>query len=139
MTEKTRPRSVLFVCIENSSRSVMAEGFASSSGLDARSAGTVPSTHVNPLVVQAMNEVGIDVSRNRPKDLTEAMIAGADIVILTDASLEKAIPGNLRKKMMKKIVEWYLPDPQGKGIEEIRSVRDEIGAMVDKLARSSAF
>lgn len=130
-----RPTSVLFICIENSSRSVMAEGFAQRLGLKASSAGTVPSTHVNSLVMQAMNEVGIDVSRSRPKELTGEMIDEAEVVVLTDASLEKAIPGNLRKKMMKKVVEWYLPDPQGKDIEEVRYVRDQIEKLVEKLAK----
>jgi len=100
----------------------MAEGFAREMGLDASSAGTFPSTHVNSLVVDAMKEVGIDVSRSKPKELTGEMIGGADVVVLTDASLEKAIPGNPRKKMRKKIVEWYLPDPQGKQLDEIRYV-----------------
>lgn len=132
-----RPRSVLFVCIENSSRSVMAEGFAKEMGMDASSAGSVPSTHVNSLVVEAMREVGIDVSRSRPKELTSDMIDGADLVVLTDASLEKAIPGKLRKKMKKKVVEWFLPDPQGKGIDEIRYIRDQIEKMVEKMAKGS--
>ncbi|MDA4123518.1 MAG: hypothetical protein OK456_10100 [Thaumarchaeota archaeon] len=128
---------MLFVCIENSSRSVMAEGFAKEMGLNASSAGTFPSTHVNSLVVDAMKEVGIDVSQSRPKELTGDMIDSADAVTLTDASLEKAIPGTLRKRMKKKAVEWYLPDPQGKDIEEIRDIRDETRKMVERLARGS--
>jgi arsenate reductase (thioredoxin) len=104
---------VLFVCIENSSRSVMAEGFAKELGLDASRAGTVPSTHVNSLVVEAMNEVGIDVSQSKPKELNGGMISDAGLVVLTDASLGRAIPNDLRK-MRKKVVEWNLSDPQGK-------------------------
>ena len=57
---------------------------------------------------------------------------------MTDASLEKALPTNLRRKMRKKVVEWNLPDPQGKSLEEIRFVRDEIERMVKALARSSS-
>lgn len=129
---------VLFVCIENSSRSVMAEGFAKELGLDVSSAGTVPSTHVNSLVVEAMNEVGVDVSRSKPKELSGKMIDNATLVVLTDASLERAIPGDLRKKMRKKVVEWNLPDPQGKSLEEIRNIRDEIEGMVKALARNSS-
>jgi arsenate reductase (thioredoxin) len=127
---------VLFVCIENSTRSVMAEGFAKKLGLDASSAGTVPSTHVNSLVVEAMKEVRIDVSHVKPKELDGRMIDDAALVVLTDASLERAIPGDLRKKMRKKVVEWNLPDPQGRSIEEIRYIRDEIEGMVKALARS---
>src|ERR1022692_4289832 len=113
----------------------MAEAFARKLGLEASSAGTFPSTHVNPLVVEAMKEVGVDVSQRKPKELTGEMIEKAGLVVLTDASLEKAIPGNLRKKMRKKVVEGYIPDPQGKPIEEIRNVRDEIEGMVEGLAK----
>jgi arsenate reductase (thioredoxin) len=127
-------KSVLFVCIENSSRSVMAEDFAKRMGMRASSAGTVPATQTNPLVVQAMAEEGIDVSQNRPKELTEKMIDAANVVVLTDASLSGAIPGNLRKRMKKKILEWSIPDPQGKDIVEIRFVRDQIRGMVSSLA-----
>lgn len=129
-------KSVLFVCIENSSRSVMAEGFAKAMGLRASSAGTFPATQTNARVVQAMAEDGIDVSQNKPKQLTEQMIDAADVVVLTDALLGQAIPGNLRKRMKKKIVEWSIPDPQGKDIEEIRFVRDQIRRMVASLAAS---
>ena len=116
----------------------MAEGFAKEFGLDASSAGTVPSTHVNSLVVEAMKEVGIDVSQSKPKELNGRMIEDAGLVVLTDASLEKAVPGDLRKKMRKKVVEWNLSDPQGKSIEEIRYIRDEIEGMVKALARTSS-
>ena len=129
--------SVLFVCIENSSRSIMAEAFAKKIGLEASSAGTIPSTHVNPLVVEVMKEVGVDVSKRVPKDLTEEMIEGVGLVVLTDTSLEGAIPGTLRKKMRKKVVQWNISDPQGKSVEEIRYVRDEIERMVRQIARDS--
>ena len=126
---------VLFVCIENSSRSVMAEAFAKDLGLEASSAGTFPSTHVNPLVLSAMGELGIDVSRKVPQELTAGMLESAALVVLTDTTLEKTIPSSLRKKMRKKLVEWSIPDPQGKSIEEIRYIRDRIKAMVQSLAR----
>jgi arsenate reductase len=130
-------KSVLFVCIENSSRSVMAEGFAKSTGWQASSAGTFPATRTNELVIQAMEEVGIDVSQSKPKELTEKMIESSDVVVLTDASLTKSIPGNLRKKIIKKVVEWSIPDPQGKDIEEIRYVRDQIKRKVSSLGSES--
>jgi arsenate reductase (thioredoxin) len=79
--------SVLFVCIENSSRSQMAEGFAKRLGMKAASAGTIPSTQVNPLVVQAMKEVGIDITLNKPREITPQMVEQARLVVLTDASL----------------------------------------------------
>ncbi len=112
----------------------MAEAFAREIGLPASSAGTFPSTRVNSLVVDAMKEVGIDVSQTKPKELTGEMIEDAEVVVLTDASLEKAIPANLRRKMKKKVIEWFLPNPQGKDLGEIRNIRDQIGKMVEKLA-----
>lgn len=115
----------------------MAEGFAKSLGLQASSAGTFPAAQTNALVVQAMAEEGIDVSGNKPKELTEKMIDSFDLVVLTDASLGKAIPGNLRKRMKKKTVEWSVPDPQGKDIEEIRFVRDQIKRLVSSLSADS--
>jgi len=131
--------SLLFVCIENSSRSQIAEGFAKEFGLEAGSAGTVPSTHVNPLVIKAMREEGVDISGNKPKELTGEMIDDADLVILTDASLEKSLPGNLRRKMRRKVVVWNIPDPQGKPIEEIRFIRDGIKAKVESLAKDPSL
>jgi arsenate reductase (thioredoxin) len=132
-------KSLLFVCIENSSRSQMAEGFARELGLHAVSAGTVPSTHVNPLVIDAMREVGVDISGNKPRKLMGEMIDEADLVVLTDAPLEGSLPGNLRRKMRKKVVVWSVPDPQGKTIEEIRFIRDGIKTRVESLAKDPSL
>ena len=129
---------VLFVCIENSSRSQMAEGFAQSLGMNALSAGTVPAVHLNALVVQAMHEKGIDISKKRPRGITPELVEEAKLVVLTDASLEKSLEKGVLKKMRKKLVSWSIPDPQGKSIEEIRWVRDEIERMVNELSKSSA-
>jgi protein-tyrosine-phosphatase len=85
-----------------------------------------------------MGEVGIVVSRNIPKELTAEMIESAGLVVLTDSTLEKSLPGNLRKKMSKKLVEWSIPDPQGKSIEEIRYIRDVIERVVKVLAKESS-
>ena len=131
-------KSILFVCIENSTRSVMAEGFAKSMGFQASSAGTFPAVQTNPLVVEAMGEVGIDVSGSKPKELTEELIGAADIVVLTDAALGAAIPGNLRKKMKKKAVEWSVADPQGKDMVEVRYTRDQIRRLVSSLTSTAS-
>jgi arsenate reductase (thioredoxin) len=127
--------SILFVCIENSSRSQMAEGFAKKLGLNASSAGTFPSTEVNSLVVQAMMEKGVDISQGRPKALTNEMVDQATTVVLTDASLENSIPPKLRSKMKKKLVIWSVADPQGLPIEAIRMIRDQIERNVGELFR----
>ncbi len=136
MNESKSMKSVLFVCIENSSRSQIAQGFAKNLGLEATSAGTFPSTHINPLVIKAMLEKGIDVSHNAPKSLTPEMIDRADVVVLTDSSIEDSIPKNLRGKMKKKLVKWSIPDPQGEPIEGIRIIRDEIESKVKELVPS---
>jgi len=128
----------LFVCIENSSRSQIAEGFARKLGLNASSAGTVPSTHVNPLVVNAMREVGVEISDSAPKELTAKMVEDVDLVVLTDASIGGSLPGGLRRKMRKKVVEWDLADPQGRSIEEIRFIRDQIERRVNALVKGSS-
>ena len=126
MNESKSMKSVLFVCIENSSRSQIAQGFAKKLGLEANSAGTFPSTYVNPLVIQVMLEKGIDISHEVPKSLTPEMIHRADVIVLTDSSLEDSIPKKLRGKMKTKLVIWSIPDPQSEPIEGIRIVRDEI-------------
>jgi len=86
-----------------------------------------------------MREKDIDIGQSRPRELAGEIIDSADLVVLTDASLEKAIPGNLRKKMKKKVVEWYLPDPQGKPLDEIRYIRDQIRGMVEGLGREAGL
>jgi len=131
---KEDKKSVLFVCIENSSRSQMAEGFAEKLGLRASSAGTVPSTQINSYVVEAMLEKGIDISKKKPKGLTPEMVDKADLVVLTDPSIVKSLQRSLRWKMRRKRVEWFLPDPQGQPIEGIRLIRDQIELMVIALA-----
>jgi len=128
---------ILFVCIENSSRSQMAEGFAKKLGLRAESAGTTPSAQVNSYVVEAMREKGIDISQSKPKGLTADMINHAGLIVLTDSTILKSLRRSLRWKMRKKHVEWSLPDPQGQPIEAIRLIRDQIELMVKALANKS--
>lgn len=114
----------------------MAEGFAKKLGMRAFSAGTFPATHVNPLVIAAMKEKGIDITLNKPREITPEMIEQAGLVVLTDASLRQALDKNLAKKMKKKLVEWSIPDPQGKSLEDIRLIRDQIQRMVSTLPSS---
>ena len=133
MTDKSE-KGILFICIENSSRSQMAEGFAKALGLNASSAGTFPSSQVNPLVIQAMMEEGIDISSYKPKLVTEEMVEKAALAVLTDATLEEALPKKIRKKMGKKLVVWSISDPQGQPIEGVRLIRDQIRRQVNELA-----
>jgi len=125
--------SFLFVCVHNAGRSQMAEAFARRRGLKADSAGTMPATTVNPVVVRAMNEKGIDLSSSKPKLLTNEMINKATLVVTMGCSVEEACPRPMLAKMQKKLVDWDLDDPKGKTIEEVREIRDEIERRVAAL------
>lgn len=111
----------------------MAEGFAKRLGMRASSAGTFPATHVNPLVVQAMGEKGIDVSGYVTKAVTPEMVERASLVVLTDGSLGRTMDKTIIKKMKGKRVEWSVDDLQGRSLDEIRSIRDDIERLVAKL------
>ncbi len=112
----------------------MAEAFGKKYGLKASSAGTVPSRRVNPIVVQAMKEKGIDISQNKPKLLTSEMIDRANLVVTMGCSVAEVCPKPMLAKMQKKLVDWNLKDPKGKELEEVRTIRDEIEKRVRELA-----
>ncbi|MBI3953456.1 MAG: arsenate reductase ArsC, partial [Chloroflexi bacterium] len=119
-------KRVLFVCVHNTGRSQMAEAFAkhlAPESIEVESAGTMPAEEVNPLVVQVMREAGIDISCGRPKLLTPAMVDRADLVITMGCSLEEACPAALVPAE-----DWGLEDPQGKSIDEVRRIRDQVEA-----------
>ena len=127
----------LFVCVENSGRSQMAEAFANRIGLSASSAGTLPSGRVNPEVVEAMKEEGIDLSTAVPKVLTREMIEGATLVITMGCSVEEVCPRPILAMMRKKSVDWQLEDPKGEPPQRVREIRDEVKKRVKDLARGS--
>ena len=133
MVEKS---SLLFVCVHNAGRSQMAEAFAKRYGLKASSAGTVPAPEINPTVVEAMREKGIDLSSNVPRVLTTEMIDQAALVVTMGCSVEEACPRPMLAQMQKKLVDWDLPDPKGKPIAEVRKIRDEIERRVMELSKS---
>ena len=128
-------REILFVCVENAGRSQMAQAFAEKFGLKASSAGTVPSNRVNPVVVEAMRERGINLSRKSPKMLTAEMIDHARLVVTMGCSVEEACPRPMLAAMQKKLVDWNLDDPKGKSIDEVRKIRDEIEKKVRTIAK----
>ncbi len=125
----SRP-SVLFVCIHNAGRSQMAAGFLRHLAGDAvrvRSAGSSPAAQVNPAAVEAMAEIGIDISGQSPRLLTEQDVADADVVVTMgcgDAC--PVLPGVSYR-------DWKLDDPAGKGIDAVRPIRDEIKTRVELL------
>ncbi len=124
---------ILFVCVENAGRSQMAQAFAEKIGLKATSAGTVPSGKINPVVVQAMKEKGIDISKKSPKMLTPEMINRASLVVTMGCSVEEACPKPMLAAMQKKLVDWHLDDPKGRPIQEVRRIRDEIEKKVSQM------
>ena len=127
--------SLLFVCVENAGRSQMAEAFAKKYGMKASSAGTLPSSKVNPIVVQVMNEKGLDLSSNKPKMLTYDMINEASLVITMGCSVEEVCPRPMLAKMQKKLIDWHLDDPKRQPIEKVRRIRDEIESKAKELSQ----
>ena len=128
-------REVLFVCVHNAGRSQMAQAFAEKYGLDASSAGTLPSTQINPVVVEAMKEKGIDISKRVPTMLTTEMINNASLVVTMGCSVAEVCPKPMLAQMQKKLVDWNLEDPKGQSIEKVREIRDEIEKRVRELKR----
>jgi len=125
-------KKILFVCIENAGRSQMAEAFANHYGkgrLVASSTGVMLADTVNPTVVEAMKEKGIDISMKKPKLLTMKMVEEADQIITMGCSVEKSCPAPL----LKSVTDWGLEDPKGKPLEKVREIRDEIERRVQKL------
>jgi len=121
---------VLFVCVANSGRSVMAERLfrAASSGHQARSAGSSPGVAVHAGVLEALGELDIDASDHTPRELDAEAIQWADVIVATCDDACPVIPG-------KRYVSWRLPDPKGQPLERVRGIRDEIGRRVDDLVR----
>jgi protein-tyrosine-phosphatase len=125
-------KKILFVCVENAGRSQMAEAFAYKYGKDkfeASSAGNKPSDKVNPVVVDALKEKGIDISQNRPKLLTFQMAQDADLIVTMGCNDQGICPG----PFFKPTVDWKLEDPKGKPIEKVREIRDDIERRVQNL------
>ncbi|MDD5287886.1 MAG: arsenate reductase ArsC [Dehalococcoidales bacterium] len=124
---------MLFVCVHNSGRSQMAEAFfnqlAKGNAL-AISAGTQPADKVNPVVVEAMREIGMDISGNKPKVLTMDMVEQADKMVTMGCGAET---GATCPASFIETEDWALEDPKGKSIEPVRKIRDEIKARVAKM------
>jgi protein-tyrosine-phosphatase len=124
---------MLFVCVENAGRSQMADGFFTKyapEGYEPVSAGTKPVSQINPLAIQVMNEIGIDISKQKSKDLTEDMIRNSDMIINMGCMDKNFCP----TLFIPKVIEWGIEDPKGKPIEKVREIRDEIERRVKELA-----
>ena len=123
--------SVLFVCVHNAGRSQMAAGFLrdiAGDRIEVRSAGSIPAEQINPVAVDAMNELGIDITAEAPKVLTTEAVQASDVVIMMgcgDAC--PFFPG-------KRYEDWALDDPAGQGIDAVRPIRDDIRGRIERLA-----
>jgi len=128
---KEKPK-VVFVCIENARRSQMAQGFAEAFGqgtVEVYSAGSRPSSQIDPLVIEVMKEKGIDLTAKRPKGLNDLPPIEMDYLITMGC--EETCPAVLSKN----ILEWDIPDPKGKSIDVFREVRDLIENKVRTLLK----
>ena len=122
--------SVLFVCVHNAGRSQMAAAFLThlaGDKVEVRSAGSAPADSINPAVVEALKEVGIDISHEQPKVLTTSAVEQSDVVITMgcgDAC--PFFPG-------KRYLDWVLEDPAGQGVADVRPIREQIRKLVEEL------
>ena len=122
--------TVLFVCVHNAGRSQMAAGFMQHKAgecVQVLSAGSAPKESINPIAVQVMAEIGIDISSSQPKILTDSAVEESDVVITMgcgDAC--KFYPG-------KRYEDWKLDDPAGQSLEKVRQIRDQIEVRVTQL------
>jgi len=121
---------VFFVCVHNAGRSQMAAALLdhhAQGRIHVRSAGSAPADEINPAVVEAMTEVGLDLSKEFPKPLTDDVVLGSDVVVTMGCGDACPVyPG-------KRYLDWALPDPAGKTVQEIRPIRDEIDRRVRAL------
>jgi len=122
--------SVLFVCVHNAGRSQMAAGYLThlaGDAIEVRSAGSAPANSINPVVVEAMREEGIDLTEQKPKILTTDAVQASDVVITMGCGdVSDRIPG-------KRYLDWQLDDPAGKDLDTVRPIRDEIRRRIENL------
>jgi protein-tyrosine-phosphatase len=127
---------ILFVCVENAGRSQMAEGFFNQKyapkGYRAISAGTRPASQINPLAVQVMNEIGVDISCQKSKIITEEMIRSSAKSVNMGCMERTECP----MLFINNVIDWGIEDPKGKPIEKVREIRDEIERRVKEIAQS---
>ena len=129
-------KTVLFVCVQNAGRSQMAEGFFrkyAPKGYETISAGTVPASQINPIAVEVMKEIGIDISSQKPKDLTEGMMRNATTIVNKGCMDDKYCP----TLFLPKVIDWGIEDPKDKPIEKVREIRDEIEKRVLEIIDST--
>ena len=131
----TEPKNVLFVCVENAGRSQMAEAFFkkyAKNQFNVISAGTSPSSHLNPVVVSVMNELGIDLENQKPQLLSSSMIENSNKTVNMGCLDKESCPS----LFVKDVDDWNIEDTKGKSIEDVRKIRDQIKNNVLSLLNS---
>lgn len=126
-------KSVLFVCVQNAGRSQIAEGFFKKYApkeYEGISAGTMPVSEINPLAVMVMREVGIDISSQKSKEITEDMIRNSSKIVNMGCMDKDSCP----TLFIQNLLDWNIEDPKDKQIEKVREIRDEIEQRVKELA-----
>ena len=122
--------TVLFVCVHNAGRSQMAAALLDHHArgrVEVRSAGSTPADQINPAVIAAMDEIGLDLSKEFPKPLSHEAVEASDVIVsMGCGDACPVLPG-------KRYLDWELPDPAGKGVDEVRAIRDEIDRRVREL------
>jgi arsenate reductase len=125
-------KTILFVCVENAGRSQMAEGFLRKYAIEEYepiSAGTKPTSQINPIVIQAMSEVGVEIKQRKPKDITEDMMRNSTKIINMGCMDKSFCPA----LFIPNLIDWGIEDPKGKSIEEVRKIRDDIEQRIKQL------
>jgi arsenate reductase len=128
---------IAFICVENAGRSQMAAAFArraANDNLEIVTGGTRVASRVHPVVVEVMKEVGIDLSGTVPRTITQDEILGSDIVVTMGCATSDVCPATFRGDAL----DWALPDPSGRPLEEVRRIRDDIERRVANLLREAA-
>jgi len=128
-------RDILFVCVENAGRSQMAEAFFrkfTEGKFNVNSAGTVPSGNLNPVAVEVMKEIGIDMTKQSPKTISNSMISNSFKTVNMGCMDKESCPA----LFVKDVIEWNIPDPKEKTIEDVRKIRDQIKSEVLSLIKS---
>ena len=131
----TEPKNILFVCVENAGRSQMAEAFFkkyAKNQFNVISAGTSPSSHLNPVVVSVMNELGIDLENQKPQLLSSSMIENSNKTVNMGCMDKESCPS----LFVNDVDDWNIEDPKGKSIEDVRKIRDQIKNDVLNLLNS---
>ena len=129
------PENILFVCVENAGRSQMAEAFFrkfAPNQFNVSSAGTIPSSQLNPIVIQVMKEIGIDMINQHPKLLSDSMIDNSFKIVNMGCMDKESCPS----LFVKDVIDWNISDPKEESLDNVREIRDKIRFEVMNLIQS---